>query len=135
MRVEYQLTPATPPATGFVSGVEGQQSLPLAALPPGTAYRVRNLVVTRADGTVVTIVNEGVVDAATLDQTFVMATNDFLSGGTGDGYTSLGPAVATKLRTTTLGEQRILETYIVEALGGVVNLPDPPVDPRVVRLP
>ena len=135
IRLEYFLTPATPPATGFVPGVENRPSLPLTVLPPNTAYRVKNLVVTRANGTTVTLVKEGEVDAGALDQTFIMATNDFLAGGTGDGYTALGPNAATKLRTTTLGEQRILETYIVDALGGTVNIPDPLADPRVVRLP
>lgn len=135
MAVEYALTPnpaGTPP---FVPGVSGQPALPVDPLPAGTAYRVRSLVVTRPNGERVTIVDNGTVNPAALDQTFVVATNDFLAGGTADGYTSLGPAVATKLETTAIGEQRILETYIREALGGNVNLVDPPVDPRVQRLP
>ena len=66
-----------------------------------------------------------------LSRTFVLATNDFLSTG-GDGYAAF--AVATKLATTDIGEQQILEQYIQEALGGVVDLPDPPADPRVTRV-
>jgi 2',3'-cyclic-nucleotide 2'-phosphodiesterase (5'-nucleotidase family) len=135
MTVDYALTPDAARTPPFVPGVAGQPALPVDPLPAGTGYRVRSLVVTRANGDVVTIVDNGTINAAALDQSFVVATNDFLSGGTADGYTSLGPTVATKLVTTTIGEQRILETYIRDALGGSVNLVDPPVDPRVERLP
>jgi 2',3'-cyclic-nucleotide 2'-phosphodiesterase (5'-nucleotidase family) len=92
---------------------------------------VRNLTITRADGTVVQLVNDGVVDAGLLSETFVMATNDFLSTG-GDGYASL--AAADKLEVTSIGEQKILETYITDALGGTVDVPEPLADSRVVRL-
>jgi 2',3'-cyclic-nucleotide 2'-phosphodiesterase (5'-nucleotidase family) len=105
-------------------GVEAQEEVTEAS-------RVRNLTITRADGTVVRLVNDGVVDAGLLSETFVMATNDFLSTG-GDGYASL--AAADKLEVTSIGEQKILETYITDALGGTVDVPEPLADPRVVRL-
>jgi 2',3'-cyclic-nucleotide 2'-phosphodiesterase (5'-nucleotidase family) len=105
-------------------GVEGQASLT-------TASRVRDLSVTRANGTVVTLVSGGVVNAAALSETFVLATNSFTSTG-GDGYAAF--AAATPLQTTTIGEQQILVEYIQTGLGGAVNLPDPPADPRVQNL-
>jgi 2',3'-cyclic-nucleotide 2'-phosphodiesterase (5'-nucleotidase family) len=105
-------------------GVQGQEELTEAS-------RVRNLTITKADGSIVQLVNTGVVDAGLLNETFVLATNDFLSTG-GDGYASL--AAAKKLEVTSIGEQRILETYIVDELGGQVDLPEPLASPRVVRL-
>ena len=105
-------------------GIEGQASL-------SAASRVRELVVTRANGTVVTLVSGGNVNAAALTETFVLATNSFTSTG-GDGYAAF--AAATPLQTTTTGEQQILEEYIQNALGGAVNLADPPPAPRVEDL-
>lgn len=105
-------------------GIQGQASLTAAS-------RVRNLSVTRANGTVVALVSDGVANATALDETFVMATNDFLSTG-GDGYAAL--AAAARLATTTNGEQQILVDYIQGALGGNVDLPEPLVDPRVVQI-
>ena len=110
MTMEYD--PAQP-------GVEGQASVT-------TASRVRNLVVTRTDGTTVTLVADGV--AQNLGETFVLATNSFTATG-GDGYAAF-PA-GTEVAVTTIGEQQILEEYIVDALGSSVNLPDPSTDPRV----
>lgn len=105
-------------------GIQGQEELTEAS-------RVRNLSITKADGTVVNLVTGGAVDAGLLGETFVLATNDFLSTG-GDGYAAL--AVADKLEVTSIGEQLILETYIVDELGGEVDLPEPLAGSRVVRL-
>jgi len=65
-----------------------------------------------------------------LSRTFVMATNDFLSTG-GDSYNALAAAI--KLETTMLGEQDILVAYIQQTLGGIVDLPEPLSDPRLMR--
>jgi 5'-nucleotidase len=101
-------------------GVEGLASL-------DTPSRVRRLVVTRADGTE-DIVIDNFVAQGDLTRTFVLATNSFLTTG-GDGYASF--AEATALEETTIGEQAILEQYIQDALGGVVDIDDPPPSPRV----
>lgn len=95
-----------------------------------TPSRVVTLRITRADGTVDTLVENGVVQGS-LARTFVMATNSFLLTG-GDGYVAF--AAGTPLAETEIGEQRILEQHIQDILGGVVDLADPPADPRVVRL-
>ena len=92
--------------------------------------RVKTLVITRADGTEETLVDNFTAQGD-LDRTFLLATNDFLSTG-GDGYAAL--AAATKLVTSEIGEQQILAEYIAEALGGQVDVSDPPADARVVRL-
>jgi 2',3'-cyclic-nucleotide 2'-phosphodiesterase (5'-nucleotidase family) len=105
-------------------GLEGRPSLT-------TASRVRDLTVTRANGTVVTLVSGGNANAAALSETFVLATNSFTSTG-GDGYAAFG--AATPLQTTTVGEQQLLKEYIKNALGGAVNLADPPPAPRVEDL-
>lgn len=62
---------------------------------------------------------------------FTVATNSFLTTG-GDGYNSF--AAATVLAETEIGEQQILVDYIIGELGGVVNITEPPMDMRVVRL-
>jgi len=93
--------------------------------------RVRDLTITRSDGTVVDLVVNGVADAAALADTFVLATNSFTATG-GDGFAAF--AAATVLGATATGEQAILEDYIGDALGGSVDLPEPLADPRVVRL-
>jgi 2',3'-cyclic-nucleotide 2'-phosphodiesterase (5'-nucleotidase family) len=95
-----------------------------------TPSRVRTLRITRANGQTDVLVENGVA-LGDLSRTFVMATNDFLSTG-GDGYAAL--AAATKLETTSIGEQQILEDYIVDELNGTVDLPEPLDGPRVVRL-
>jgi len=94
--------------------------------------RVRNLTVTKHDGTVVDLVADGVADPAALADTYELATNSFTATG-GDGYAAF-PA-ATELGATTAGEQAILEDYIAEALGGTVRIMDEPNNPqRVIRL-
>ncbi|NJN64361.1 MAG: hypothetical protein HC882_05385 [Acidobacteria bacterium] len=115
MTIEYD---ATRP------GLQGQARL-------SQPSRIKSLVVTRPNGTTETLVTDFVATSDLASRTFVMATNDFLSTG-GDGYASL--AAATKLRTTDIGEQLILEQYIQDGLGGVVNETDPSATPRVIRL-
>jgi len=92
--------------------------------------RVQRLAVTRSDGTTDVVVEDGFAQGD-LSRTFVLATNSFTAAG-GDGYAAF--AVAPRLADTAIGEQQILEEYIIEALGGVASLSDPPADPRVVRL-
>lgn len=104
-------------------GIQGQASIT-------TPSRVKTLVITRHDGTTDTLVDNFTIQGNP-GRTFSLATNDFLSTG-GDGYASI--AAATKLETTTIGEQEILETYISSRLGGEVDLPEPLASPRVVRL-
>jgi 2',3'-cyclic-nucleotide 2'-phosphodiesterase (5'-nucleotidase family) len=105
-------------------GLEGQASV---AVPS----RVRNLTITKEDGTMVDLVIDGTAQQAALADTFVLATNSFTATG-GDGYAAF--AAATVLGATATGEQEILEQYIINELGAVVDLQDPPVTPRVVRL-
>ena len=95
-----------------------------------TPSRVVTLRITRAAGTVDTLVDGGVVQGS-LARTFVLATNSFLLTG-GDGYVAF--SAGTPLAETAIGEQQILEQHIQDVLGGVVDLADPPADPRVVRL-
>jgi 5'-nucleotidase/UDP-sugar diphosphatase len=88
--------------------------------------RVVGLVVTRADGTEVELVNNGKAVKDALSQTFVLATNSFLTNGGGDGYFSLDRlTVATELAETPVGEQEILELYITDFLGGMIDYPNP----------
>ena len=103
--------------------IEGQASVT-------TPSRVRTLVITRADGTIDPLVENGIAQGD-LNRTFVMATNSFLTTG-GDGYAAF--AVGTRLVTTEIGEQQILAEYIAGPLAGVVNEPDRSTTPRVVRL-
>lgn len=106
------------------SGVEGQMEL-------DTPSRVKTLIVTKADGTTDVVIDNFTVQGD-LSRTFVVATNSFLTTG-GDGYAAF--SVANRLGETTLGEQRILQDYIMEELGGTVSLEDPPsADTRVVNL-
>lgn len=93
--------------------------------------RVRNLAITRSDGTVVDLVSNGVANAAALTDTFQLATNSFTATG-GDGFAAF--AAASVVGATTAGEQAILEAYIADELGGTVDLSEPLAAPRVVRL-
>lgn len=101
-------------------GIQGEASLT-------TPSRIRSLVVTRADGTADVLVDNFVAQGD-LSRTFVLATNSFLTTG-GDGYAAF--AAGTELAVTDIGEQEILERYIQDELGGVVDLADPPPSPRV----
>jgi 2',3'-cyclic-nucleotide 2'-phosphodiesterase (5'-nucleotidase family) len=97
-----------------------------------TASRVRNLTITKSDGSVVTLVTNGVANGAALSDSFILATNSFTATG-GDGFAAF--AAATVLGATTIGEQAILEGYIIDVLGGQVDLMDDPNNPqRVIRL-
>lgn len=126
-----------PAVDGRFPQIAGMQLAFDATQPPlqaqasvATPSRVVTLRITRADGTVDTLVENGVVQGS-LSRTFVMATNSFLLTG-GDGYVAF--SAGTPLAETEIGEQRILEQHIQGVLGGVVDLADPPADPRVVRL-
>jgi 2',3'-cyclic-nucleotide 2'-phosphodiesterase (5'-nucleotidase family) len=95
-----------------------------------TPSRVRNLTITKSDSTVVQLVEDGV--AGNLSGTFVLATNSFLLTG-GDGYAAI--AASDVLGETTIGEQQILEDYIIQELDGTVSIEDDPANPqRVFRL-
>lgn len=97
----------------------------------GATSRIQDLIVIRPDGEDDVVVVENFMVVADPDATFVMATNNFLQGG-GDGFNSL--VAGNEILETTTGEQEILELYIIEVLGGVVDIPDPPVEPRVTIL-
>ena len=101
-------------------GIQGEVSLT-------TPSRIRSLVIDRSDGSTDVLVDNFVAQGD-LSRTFVLATNSFLTTG-GDGYAAF--AAAAELAITDIGEQEILEQYITDALGGVVNEIDPPVVPRV----
>ena len=96
-----------------------------------TPSRVKTLIVHRNDGRRDDVLIEDFIARGNLNRTFVLATNSFTATG-GDGYAAL--AEGEVLAATTTGEQEILERYIVEELGGVVSLPDPPAAPRVERI-
>lgn len=103
-----------------------------AATEVSVPSRVRELTITRQGGTQVALVSDGVADATALNDTFVLATNSFTATG-GDGYTAF--AAGTVLGATSVGEQAILEDYIIQVLGGRVQQPDDPANPqRVIRL-
>lgn len=105
----------------------GQQGLASVTTPS----RIRKLVVTRANGSPDVLVDNFTAQGD-LSRTFVMATNSFLATGTGgDGYASI--IAGEELAVTQSGEQQILEEYIQDALGGRVNVADPPPQPRVQR--
>lgn len=95
-----------------------------------TPSRVKTLIIERADGSMDTLVDNFVAQGD-LFRTFVLATNSFLTTG-GDGYASL--AASTRLAETSIGEQQILENYIIEELGASVVIADPVETSRVVRL-
>ena len=95
-----------------------------------TPSRVRNLLVTRADGTIDTVVSEYRF-MGDPERTFHLATNDFLLTG-GDGYAALSAAADRRgSQQPELGERRILADYIQGPLAGRVSLNDPPENPRV----
>ena len=71
-----------------------------------------------------------VVDGA-LDRTFTVATNSYLAGG---GDQMLGFEAAKEIQQLDKREQQILEDYITMELGGIVDIPDPPTQPRVVSV-
>ena len=96
-----------------------------------TPSRVRTLEIV-ADGEVVdTVVENGELQGDP-ERTFVLATNSFLVTG-GDGYAALAAAAdARPSDITEIGEQQVLVEYLNEALGGTVDIPSPPENPRVM---
>ena len=117
MVIEYDAT---------MEGISDQVSLTEAS-------RIQSLVVTRADGTEVVLVEGGEV-VGDLTQTFTLVTNSFLLTG-GDGYQAfLAASEANGSENPGVGERQILEDYITEVLGGEVDLVPPFDDPRVIRL-
>ena len=107
-------------------GISGQTELTEAS-------RVKNLAITRDDGSVVDLVRNFVANPAVLSETFTLATNNYQAGG-GDGYQAF-VGLPGKIDTV-IGEQEVLATYIQQALGGEVTLSDATViaDPRTELL-
>jgi 2',3'-cyclic-nucleotide 2'-phosphodiesterase (5'-nucleotidase family) len=96
--------------------------------------RVVNLQVTYDNGSTDTLVENGEVQGNLTERRIVMATNGFLLTG-GDGYRMLKSASEERgADKTEIGEQQVLVEYIDQALGGSVDLQDPPPEPRVIRL-
>lgn len=96
--------------------------------------RVKNLTVFRSNGVVDVLVSEYEAQGD-LSRTFVLATNSFLMTG-GDGYAALRAVNDDPERvvfSTEIGEQQILVDYITEALGGLVDLPEPLDAARISR--
>lgn len=94
------------------------------------ASRIRKLAVTRFDGAAVNLITDGVANLEALDNTFKVATTHFIAKG-GDGYAAFAAA---EWWGGGQGEQKLLEDYIIDCLGGRVDLPDPPAAPRIIRL-
>ena len=93
--------------------------------------RVRELIVHRANGVRDVVVQNGAL-RGDAERTFILVTNSFLMTG-GDGYRGLSDAAERHgAVTTTVGERQVLVDYIQNALGGRVQLADPPSDPRIV---
>jgi 2',3'-cyclic-nucleotide 2'-phosphodiesterase (5'-nucleotidase family) len=111
MALEFDLSKA---------GMEGFESL-------DTPSRVKSLIVMHSDGTKDTLISNFAAQGD-LMRTFVVATNSFMVTGA-DGYTALNSAAI--LGETKIGEQQILEDYIIDELEGAVSLVDPPPNPRV----
>lgn len=101
-------------------GVQGEESL-------DTPSRIKSLVVERSTGETDVLVADFEAQGD-LSRTFVLATNSFLTTG-GDGYAAF--TVNEPLAETEIGEQLILEQYVVDELGGSVDIDDPPPNPRV----
>ena len=118
-----------PQVAGMVVEFDATQP-PLEALASvSVPSRIKNLTVQRANGQTDVLVDNFVAQGD-LTRTFVLATNSFLTTG-GDGYASL--AAGLPLAETTDGDQQILEVYIQQVLGGVVNIEDPVTDQRVIQ--
>ncbi|MEZ5299684.1 MAG: 5'-nucleotidase C-terminal domain-containing protein [Verrucomicrobiales bacterium] len=106
-------------------GISDQESMTVPS-------RIKSLVVSRANGDLDVVV-DGFAFQGDPSRSFGLATNNFLLTG-GDGYRALKAISDDPSRDafeTLVGEQQILADYIIEALGGVVALVDPPADPRV----
>jgi 2',3'-cyclic-nucleotide 2'-phosphodiesterase (5'-nucleotidase family) len=105
------------------AGISNQETL-------DTPSRLQSLVVTKATGEIDVIV-DNFNFVANPSATYVMATNSFLLTG-GDGYAAF--AAGNALGETDIGEQQILEDYIIDFLGGTVDAVDPPPNPRVAPI-
>ena len=95
--------------------------------------RLQNLHITRADGSQDILVADNAA-VGDLSRSFKLVTNNFLLRG-GDGYQVL--AAASEMRgfdNPGVGERQILTDYIVQVLGGVVDFPEPIMNPRIVKL-
>ena len=102
-----------------------------AALPEEsitTPSRIKSLVLYPEDCVYceTILVSDFVVQDGFLERTFIVATHGFLAGG-GSGYVSLEGGT-TYLQTESR-EQQLLTDYIVEVMGGVVDLATPPPGP------
>ena len=93
--------------------------------------RIATLIVTREDGTQEVVV-ENFAIVGDDSRTFTIAINSFALTG-GDGYAAFPAAGERGSVETTIGERQILADYIVDVLGGAVDVPEP-VAPRVVFL-
>ncbi len=92
--------------------------------------RIARLVVRLRDGGELALV-DGFEVVGDLSRRFGLITNDFLSTG-GHGLASLEEArLSGPLWEPGVGEREALERYLAEALGGVVDLPDPGLERRV----
>lgn len=100
-------------------GVDSQESM-------DTPSRVKTLMVMK-NGTMVSVVEDYML-VADMNMTVAVATNSFLLTG-GDGYFSF--SAGDVLGETEDGEQDILVDYIMDVLGGTVDVMDPPPNPRV----
>jgi len=98
-----------------------------------TPSRIQSLVITRADGSEDVLVADFEAQGD-LDRIFTLVTNSFLLTG-GDGYQAFAAASEERgFEDPDVGERQILVDYIVEELGGEVDLTEPLGDARVVRL-
>eukprot|EP00540_Astrosyne_radiata_P022214 CAMPEP_0116838606 /NCGR_PEP_ID=MMETSP0418-20121206/9307_1 /TAXON_ID=1158023 /ORGANISM="Astrosyne radiata, Strain 13vi08-1A" /LENGTH=135 /DNA_ID=CAMNT_0004468629 /DNA_START=19 /DNA_END=426 /DNA_ORIENTATION=+ len=135
MENAYSAVPSTSGRFGQVAGmkVEFDPSKPGIddQVEVTTPSRIKSLVVMKGDGSGDDIVVEDFALMGDPARTFVLATNEFLLTG-GDGYN--GVAAGRVLVKTEDGEQKILEDYIMEALGGMVDIKDPPEVANVVQV-
>ena len=97
--------------------------------------RLKTLIVYRQDGTEDVVV-ENYTAQGDLNRVFWLATNNFLLTG-GDGYAAfkaINDNPDTQVVIPDVGEQQILKDYIQDALGGMVTLPEPLLDNRIVNI-
>ena len=98
-----------------------------------TPSRLQTLHITRADGSEDVLVHDNAA-VGDLTRTFHLVTNNFLLRG-GDGYQVLAAASEARgFADPGVGERQILTDYIVQVLGGVVDFPEPIMEPRIVKL-
>lgn len=110
-------------------GIEGASTLDKPS-------RITNMSVTRANGSIDKVVVDGSIQGD-VGRLFGIAFNNYMLVG-GDGYSSFveessNNANARKVFRTKIGEQIILEKYIIEELRGKVDLPIILNNSRIVR--